>query len=56
MKYTRKELDRATKLAEKKRVPLSGLMIQAYQALENAGFTPNAQNGEQIKKIIRRSK
>ena len=49
MKYTRKELDRASKLAEKKRVPLSGLMIQAYRALENATFTPNKKRLEENK-------
>ncbi len=49
MKYTKQQLDRATKLAEKNRVPLSGLMIQAYRALENAGFTPNKKRLEEEK-------
>ncbi len=56
MKYTRKELDRASKLAEKNRVPLSGLQIQAYRALENATFTPNAQNPELIRKLVKKER
>ncbi len=56
MKYTRKELDRATKLAEKNRVPLSGLQIQAYRALENATFTPNASNSELVKKLVKKER
>ena len=48
-KLTRKELDRASKLAERNRVPLSGLQIQAYRALENAGFTPNEKKLEEKK-------
>jgi len=48
-KYTKQELARASKLAERNRVPLSGLQIQAYRALENATFTPNKKRLEENK-------